>query len=105
MSFFASPGIAIRLTRNLDKERGFVNGAMGYVDTILHCEDERPIGFTVRLIGTDVLFLVHPIWTNKERVLPCTYGYATTNRRPQGATYFHGCLYFDHSHPPAHGYG
>ena len=105
MPFFASPGIAIRLTRNLDKERGFVNGAMGYVDTILHCEDERPIVFTVRLIGTGVLVLVHPIWTNKQRVLPCTYGYATTIRRAQGATYYHGCLYFDHSYPPEPGYG
>ena len=105
MSSFASPGIAIRLTRNLDKERGFVNGAMGYVDTILHCEDERPIVFTVRLIGTGVMVLVHPIWTNKQRVLPCTYGYATTIRRAQGATYYHGCLYFDHSYPPEPGYG
>ena len=26
-------------------------------------------------------------------------------RRAQGATYFHGCLYFDHSHPPEPGYG
>ena len=77
MYFFASPGIAIRLTRNLDEEQGFVNRAMGYVETILHCEEERPIVFTVRLIGADVLVLIHPIWANKERVLPCTYGYAT----------------------------
>ena len=37
--------------------------------------------------------------------LPCTYGYATTIRRAQGATYHHGCLCLDHSYPPERGYG
>ena len=103
--FYAFPGLAIRLTRNLDKERGFVNGAMGHVETILAYDDDTPIVFTVRLSATGVLVLVHPIWHEKQRILPCTYGYATTIRRAQGATYHHGCLYFDHTHPPDHGYG
>ena len=37
--------------------------------------------------------------------LPCTYGYATTIRKAQGATYHHGCLWFDHCYPPERGYG
>ena len=37
--------------------------------------------------------------------LPCTYGYATTIRRAQGATYRHGAIWFDHDHPPDRGYG
>ena len=32
---FIKPGLRIRLTRNLDKSRGFVNGAMAAVETIL----------------------------------------------------------------------
>ena len=46
-----------------------------------------------------------PIYDKKKCFLPCTYGYATTSRRSQGATYHHGCLWFDHSHPPERGYG
>ena len=59
----------------------------------------------MRQSATDVLVLVHPIWHDRQRILPCTYGYATTIRRAQGATYVHGCLYFDHSYPPEPGYG
>ena len=92
--FYAAPGVAIRLTRNLDKERGFVNGAMGHVEKILAYQDKRPIVFTVKLSSTGVLVLVHPIWHDGQRILPCTYGYATTIRRAQGATYYHGCLFF-----------
>ena len=32
---FIKPGLRIRLTRNLDKSRGFVNGAMATVEPIL----------------------------------------------------------------------
>ena len=37
--------------------------------------------------------------------LPCTYGYATTIRRAQGASLDYVCLYFDHYRPPERGYG
>ena len=103
--FLASPGLAVRLMRNLDKDRGFVNGAMGHVETILAYDRDRPTVFTVKLSATGVLVLVHPIWHDRQMILPCTYGYATTIRRAQGATYHHGCLYFDHRHPPEPGYG
>ena len=32
---YARPGLVVRLTRNLDKERGFVNGAIGVITTVL----------------------------------------------------------------------
>ena len=105
---YAKPGLMVRLTRNLDKDRGFVNGAIGeivdvFTDTI----------FTVRL-SSDVMVLVHPIveeWLEddgtkrKFTFLPCTYGYATTIRRAQGSALDLGCLYFDHVYPPDFGYG
>ena len=37
---FLVPGVTFRLTRNLDKDRGFVNGAVGRVLTKLD-EDKR----------------------------------------------------------------
>ena len=37
--------------------------------------------------------------------LPCTYGYATTIRRAQGASLDYVCLYFDAKFPPDRGYG
>ena len=37
--------------------------------------------------------------------LPCSYGYATTIRRAQGASLDSGCLFFDHCYPPEEGYG
>ena len=81
-----------------------MNGAVGVVKTILASLDGVPTVFTVRL-STGVLVIVHPIWIKKKCFLPCTYGYATTIRRAQGATYRHGCLWFDHTHPPERGYG
>ena len=30
------PGMTFRLTRNLDKKRGFVNGAIGQVESLLY---------------------------------------------------------------------
>ena len=95
------PGIIIRLTRNFDKTRGFVNGALAEV-----CEALRGNSvFTARLIGTGNMVLVHPMEENGERFLPCCYGYATTIRRAQGADLWHGCLYMDQkTHPAARGY-
>ena len=102
--FYAHPGITVRLTRNLDKDRGFVNGAIGVVKRILHYDEGRPIVFTVRL-ATGTMVLVHPIWQKKRLFLPCTYGYATTIRQAQGATLTHGCTWFNHCYEPERGYG
>jgi hypothetical protein len=96
----AAKGLAIRLTRNLDKDRGFVNGAIGAVVDVL-----TPTVFTLRL-STGNMVLVHPISdTSGQQFLPCAYGYATTIRRAQGATLKCGCLFFDHCYPPERGYG
>ena len=89
----------VRLTRNCDKQRGFVNGAIGEIVTVL-----SPNCFTVRL-KTGTMVLVHPICGNKEvPFLPCTYGYATTIRRAQGMTLNRGCVFFDLAFPPDRGY-
>ena len=101
--FYASPGVVVRLTRNVDKDRGYVNGAVGVVRRVLsRDESDIPTVFTVEL-STGVHILVHPIYDKKRCFLPCTYGYATTIRRAQGATYYHGCLWFDHIYPPEKG--
>ena len=102
--FYAHPGVQVRLTRNLDKDRGFVNGALGTVKRVLlYDEEQRPIVFTVKLVS-GTMVLVHPIRIKKQLYLPCTYGYATTIRKAQGATIHHGMLYFDHYFPPERGY-
>jgi ATP-dependent exoDNAse (exonuclease V) alpha subunit len=100
---YVRPGILIRLTRNLDKDRGFVNGAIGSVETVL-CQDSNNTVFTVRL-PNKTLLLVHPIDAEGRICLPCVYGYATTVRRAQGASLDVGCIFFDHSYPPERGYG
>ena len=98
----AKPGILIRLTRNFDKQRGFVNGAVAVV-----CESlKHNAVFTARLVGTGNMVLIHPMEENGGRFLPCCYGYATTIRRAQGADMHHGCVYFDQlKRPAARGYG
>ena len=98
---FIAPGVVVRLTRNLDKERGFVNGATGTIDAVL----EQKSIFTVVLEGTGQRLLVHPITDGGDYFLPCTYGYATTIRRAQGSSLTLGALYFDHSYQLERGYG
>ena len=95
----ARVGIQIRLTRNLDKDRGFVNGAVGHIHVVL-----SPDVFIVKLT-TGNLVLCHPVCAGDRTFLPCTYGYATTIRRAQGSSLHLGALYFDHSWPPMRGYG
>ena len=73
-------GMRVRLTHNLDKDRGFVNGATGHIHHML--------GSNVFVLKTmaGVLLLVHPIWQKGHAFMPVTYAYATTVRRAQGAT-------------------
>ena len=97
----AVPGVLLRLTRNIDKQRGFVNGAVGKVEYSLHSNEI----FVVRLLGSGNLILVHPILDGNRIFLPCCYGYATTIRRAQGASYDLGAIWFDQHEPAGLGYG
>ena len=95
-------GVWLRLTRNLDKQRGFVNGAIGEVVEVFRFPDI----FSVRLTS-GTLVMVHPVSFAGETFLPCVYGYAVTVRRTQGLTLFHGALYLDgriFPRPRGHGY-
>ena len=67
---YAARGLCMRLSRNLDKARGFVNGAVGYITKVLD-----PLGhFFIVKLTTGVLVLVHPIRTSQGIHLPCGYG-------------------------------
>lgn len=91
LRILARPGIKVRLTRNLDKQRGFVNGATGTVCESL-CGNRV---FTVQLDDTGNMVLVHPMEEDGQLFLPCCYGYATTIRRAQGASLEQGCIWFN----------
>ena len=60
----------IRETRNLDKQRGFVNGASGTVD------HELSKGYFVLRTAHGNHILVHPISGERRTFLPTTYAYA-----------------------------
>ena len=50
------------------------------------CVEESLSGnrvFTVRLVGSGNMLLVHPLQESGMRFLPCVYGYTTTVRRAQ----------------------
>ena len=102
LRILARRGLVLRLTRNLEKSRGFVNGALAVV-----CESLLGNAVIIaRLIGTGNLVLIHPMEEDGSRFLPCCYGYATTIRRAQGASLDMGCIYFDqHRHHAGRGYG
>ena len=91
----------LRLSRNLDKERGFCNGAIGVVTIVL---ESRPPVFVVKL-SHGSLVVVHPIRDEKGiPFLPCTYGYAMTTRKAQGASMDTAALYFDLHCPAPRGF-
>ena len=91
LRILARPGLLIRLSRNFDKQRGFVNGALAEV-----CEALRGNSiFTARLVGSGNMVLVHPMEEQGAIFLPCCYGYGSTIRRSQGADLDLGCIYFD----------
>ena len=91
LRILASPGVVLRLTRNVDKQRGFVNGALAVVSESL----AGNAVFICRLVGSGNLVLVHPMEEDGHRFVPCCYGYATTIRRAQGASLDLGCIFFD----------
>ena len=84
-----APGMRIRLTYNVDKERGFVNGNSGVVRAVL-----RPDVFVLQSVQ-DLPILVHPITLKGRKYLPVSYGWATTMRRAQGATLEQVAIWFD----------
>ena len=86
-------GMRIRLTLNVDKERGFVNGNTGTVKSMLRSD--------VFLLQSDqgLPILVHPVTQKGRKFLPVTYGWATTMRRAQGATLEKVGLWFDRKLP------
>ena len=102
LRILARPGIIVRLSRNLDKTRGFVNGALAEVVSSLRGNAI----FVAKLVVSGNYVLVHPMLEEGAVFLPCCYGYATTIRRAQGASLAMGCIYFDqHKFAAGRGYG
>ena len=85
---FTKSGLLLGLTRNLDKQRGFVNGALAEVVEPLTINAV----FVGRLLGTVNYVLLHPIYEDGDCFLPCCYGFAITIRRTQVSDLIHGCL-------------
>ena len=56
-------GVVLRLTRNLDKAHGFVNGGLGEVEEVL---DEEQGVAVVKLIGGSGRILLHPVVTREQ---------------------------------------
>jgi hypothetical protein len=98
-------GVWIRLTRNLDKARGFVNGALGQIDEVFR-HDRGVVVFSLRLVS-GTMVMVHPVSYSGETFLPCAYGYGCTVRRTQGLSLWHGALFLDgriYPRPRGHAY-
>ena len=60
------PGMRMRLTRNLDKDRGFVNGNLCIVEKVL----TKQIFIVKSIQGTRIL--VHPVRDKGETFVPCS---------------------------------
>ena len=82
-------GMRIRLSRNVDKDRGFVNGALGVVEHVLRKD------VFVFLSTRGVRILIHPVHMDGKVFMPCAYAYDMTIRRAQGSTLDLVGLYFD----------
>ena len=82
-------GMQVRLTKNLDKDRGFVNGALGTIVMVLNRQT-----FVVET-EEGVHLLVHAVCDNGKPFVPAVYGYAMTIRRGQGTTLELAGLHFD----------
>ena len=67
-------GVWIRLSRNLDKARGFVNGALGQIAEVFRHERGMVI-FSLRLMS-GTMVMVHPVSYGGETFLPCVYATA-----------------------------
>ena len=87
LKIIARPGVILRLSRNLDKARGFVNGALA---TVVEALRGHAV-FVAKLHYSGNYVLVHPMEEDGARFLPCCYGYATTIRRAQGVSISLGC--------------
>ena len=76
------PGMQLRLTRTLDKERGFMNGVVGRVHMVL----SRFV--CVLKLSNGAMLLLHPLRAEggRELFLPCVDGSVTTRWRAQGRT-------------------
>ena len=88
----------IRLTRNIDKQRSFVNGTLGVIERVLAND------VFVLKTDSDVRVLVHRVSFGGVLFMPTSYGYAMTIRRAQGSTLDMVGLWFDHSYPADRGY-
>ena len=58
-------GMRVRLTRNLDKDRGFVNGNVGVIESML----TKEVFILKTIQGTRIL--VHPVTDKGETFVPC----------------------------------
>ena len=91
LGILAIAGLILRLSRNLDKSRGFVKGALCIVVEKLNGNGF----FSAKIVGSGNYVLVHPMEEQGARFLPCCYGYATAIRRAQGASLNMGCINFE----------
>ena len=83
----------VRLTHNVNKEEGYVNGNTGQIRKVLRRD------VFIMESSQHTCILVYPITVNGRRYLPVAYGYATTMRRAQGATRDAIGLLFDRRMP------
>ena len=74
LRILARPGIILRLSRNIDKQRGFVNGALAEVVVSLRGNAI----FVAKLVASGNYVLIHAMQEDGAVFLPCCYGYATT---------------------------
>ena len=91
-------GMRMLLTKNLNKEAGYVNG-MG-------CKVEGMLASGIVVVTDQGRRLVVYPWTSPERVVhyPIRVGYASTLHKMQGATLDHITLWLDVPNMPAAGY-